>query len=191
MSEIRLLALSGSMRPGSFNQRLVDLAAAIAAEEGAAVTPLNLADFGLPLFAADPASGEFPAKAAELKALFAAHDGFLIASPEHNGSVSAALKNAIDWASRPTSGEHPVALTAFRGKIAGLMSASPGPFGGLRGLLQLRQILSTVQVLVATEQVCVPFADRAFDGPVLKDAVPNQILPVLVRRVLQLCRVGP
>lgn len=190
MSEIRLLALSGSMRSGSFNQRLVDLAAAIAAEEGAVVTSVQLADFDLPLFAADPAPGEFPAKAAELKALFAAHDGFLIASPEHNGSVSAALKNAIDWVSRPTDGEHAVALKAFRGKIVGLMSASPGPFGGLRGLLQLRQIFSTVQSLVVTEQVCVPFADRAFDGPLLNDPMPNQILPMLVRRVLQLSRAN-
>lgn len=190
MSEVKLLALSGSMRTGSFNQRLIDQAAAIASDAGATVTCIKLADFALPLFAADPPPEDFPVKARELKTLFIEHDGVLIASPEHNGSVSAALKNAIDWASRPTGDEHPVALTAFRGKIIGLMSASTGPFGGLRGLLQLRQILGTVQALVATEQVCVPFADQAFDGPLLRDALPSQLLPGVVNRVIQLCRAA-
>jgi hypothetical protein len=71
------------------------------------------------------------------------HDGFLISSPEYNSSISAVLKNAIDWVSRPVPGEPP--LVAFRGKVARLMSASPGGLGGLRGLVHLRSILGNIE----------------------------------------------
>jgi len=64
------------------------------------------------------------------------------------------------------------------------MSASIGPFGGLRGLLALRQILGTIQTLVATEQVLVPTAEKAFDGPELIEPLPKQLLPILVKRVV-------
>lgn len=180
----RLLALAGSTRNGSYNQRLLDVAVEIARAEGAEVTCVSLRDLRLPLYDGDLEAGAFPDVADRLRQHFIDADGFLIASPEYNGSVSGVLKNAIDWASRPREGETLVALPAFRGKVAGLMSASIGPFGGLRGLLALRQILATIQTVVATEQVLLPFADKAFDGPELTDALPKQLLPVMVRRVI-------
>ena len=60
------------------------------------------------------------------------HTGFLIASPEYNSSVSGVLKNVIDWTSRPDGDDKP--LVCYTGKVAGLMAASPGAFGGMRGL---------------------------------------------------------
>lgn len=184
---IRLLAFAGSTRAGALNQALVDLATAQARARGAEVTEIRLKDFALPLYDGDLEANDFPAKARELKALFVAHHGFLIASPEYNGSVSGVLKNAIDWASRPTDGENLVALTAFRGKVAGLMGASISPFGGLRGVTHLRQILGTIQTLVATEQVLVPAAHTAFDDTgALKEALPAQLLGGLVARVIDL-----
>jgi len=182
----KLLAFAGSKRAGSYNQRLVDLAAHRAREAGAEVTEIRLKDFALPLYDEDLEAAGFPENARELRALFLAHDGFLIASPEHNGGVSAALKNAIDWASRPETGQPTTILAGFRGKVAGVMSASISPFGGLRGILQLRQILGTIQTVVATENILVPFAAKAFDGPALVDAMPAQLLPVMTRRVVQL-----
>lgn len=184
MAGVKLLAFSGSTRSGSYNQRLLDIAVGLAREAGAEVTSISLRDFDLPLYDGDLEARGFPPSADRLRALFIEHDGFLIASPEFNGSVSGTLKNAIDWASRPREGEPLTALPAFRGKVAGVMSASISPFGGLRGLLALRQILGTIQTLVATEQVLVPFADRAFDGPELTEAMPRQLLPVLVNRVV-------
>jgi len=160
---VRLLAFAGSTRAGSLNQALLDLAVAEARRQGAEVTSIRLKDFDLPLYDGDLEASDFPAKARELKALFRAHHGVLIASPEYNGSVSGVLKNAIDWATRPTDGEGLVALSAFRGKVAGLMGASLSPFGGLRGVTHLRQILGTIQAVVATEQVLVPAAHTAFD----------------------------
>jgi chromate reductase len=191
---VKLLAFSGSTRTGSLNQALVDLAAAQAREKGAEVTAIRLKDFDLPLYDGDLEAQAFPPSARELKKLFVAHHGFLIATPEHNGSTSAALKNAIDWASRPTEpGETMVTLAAFRGKVAGLMSASISPFGGLRGITHLRQILGTIQTVVATEQVLLPFAQNGFDDAgALREALPSQILGMTVARVIDLAtRLDP
>lgn len=190
---VKLLAFAGSTRAGSLNQALLDLAAAEARTRGAEVTAIRLKDFDLPLFDGDLERDAFPAGARALKALFQAHHGFLIASPEYNGSVSGVLKNAIDWVSRPTDGEGMVALSGFRGKVAGLMGASLSPFGGLRGVTHLRQILGTIQVVVATEQVLVPAAHTAFDEEgALKDALPAQLLGGLAARVIDLAeRLAP
>ena len=184
---VKLLAFSGSTRAGSLNQALLDLAAAGARARGAEVTAIHIKNFDLPLYDGDLEASAFPAAARELKALFRAHHGFLIATPEYNGSVSGVLKNAIDWASRPTDGESLVALSAFRGKVAGLMAASVSPFGGLRGVTHLRQILSTIQTVVANEQVLIPAAHAAFDeAGALKEALPAQLLDGLVARVIDL-----
>lgn len=186
MSRVQLLALSGSQREGSMNQRLVDRASELAREAGAEVTQIYLQDFALPIYTPQVEAAAFPEGARELKTLFASHSGFLIASPEFNGSVSGGLKNALDWASRPTGDEGPLAFTAFRGKIAGIMSASPGPLGGARGLQHLGQILATMHALVVTEQVMVPFADQAIAANALYEGFPAQLLPPLVQRVVRL-----
>jgi chromate reductase len=183
---VKLLAFAGSTRAGSLNQTLLDLAVAEARGRGAEVTSIRLKDFVLPLYDGDLESSDFPPAARELKALFQGHQGFLIATPEYNGSVSGVLKNAIDWVSRPTDGENLVALSAFRGKVAGLMAASISPFGGLRGITHMRQILATIQTLVATEQVLVPFAHGAFEEGALKEALPAQLLGGLAARVIDL-----
>ncbi|TAL28443.1 MAG: NADPH-dependent oxidoreductase [Phenylobacterium sp.] len=183
---VKLLAMAGSTRTGSLNQALLDLAVAEARARGAEVTAIRLKDFALPLYDGDLEANAFPPAARELKALFVAHHGFLMATPEHNGSTSAVMKNAIDWATRPTEpGE--AGLVAFRGKVAGLMAASISPFGGLRGITHLRQILGTIQTVVATEQVLLPFAQNAFDeAGGLKEALPAQILGMTVARVIEL-----
>lgn len=181
----KLLAFAGSTRSGSLNQALLDLAVAEARGLGAEVTDIRLRDFDLPLYDGDLEREAFPPAARELKALFVAHDGFLIATPEYNGGVSGVLKNAVDWASRPTDGEHLVTLSAFRGKAAGLMAASIGPHGGLRGITHMRQILSTIQTLVATEQVLLPVAHEAFDeAGQIREALPRQLLSRLLARVI-------
>jgi NAD(P)H-dependent FMN reductase len=164
--DVSLLAVSGSTRAASYNRLLVEVAARGAEAAGARVTRVDLREFALPLYDADAeAAGGLPERAAALKALFVASDGYLIAAPEYNGSLPAVLKNAIDWVSRPTpgSGETPFTLAGFRGKVAGLMSASPGAWGGMRGLTHLRQILGGMEVLLVPEQLAVPTAHQAFD----------------------------
>jgi NAD(P)H-dependent FMN reductase len=157
----RILAFAGSTRRESFNKKLLRHAVKGAREAGAEVTLLDLKDFPLPLFDQDlEAEQGMPDNGARLKKLFIDHNGLLIASPEYNSSVTAVLKNAIDWVSRPAPGELP--LVAFRGKVATLMSASPGALGGLRGLVHVRSILGNIGVIVLPDQISVPKASEAF-----------------------------
>lgn len=171
-----ILALAGSLRAGSFNKQLVRIAAAGAEAAGAAVTYLDLRELPLPLYDGDLEREEgLPENARKLKDLLIAHDGFLISAPEYNSSITAALKNAIDWASRPVDGEPP--LGAFKGKVAVLMSASPGALGGLRGLVHVRAILENIGTIVLPEQVAVSKAHEAFneDGTLRDPAQQERI----------------
>ncbi len=167
MSTPKILAFAGSLRAESFNKKLVKIAAEGARKAGAEATFLDLRDLPMPIFDEDLEKKDgLPANARKLKDVMLAHQGFLISSPEYNSSISAALKNAIDWASRPTTGpngkpEKP--LECFAGKVAGLMAASPGALGGLRGLVHVRMILGNIQVTVLPDQVAVMKAHEAFD----------------------------
>jgi len=162
MTTPRILALAGSTRNGSFNARLVRLAAEGARQAGAEVTLLDLRNFQLPLFDQDLETEILNADPlTALRQLFIDHDGLLIASPEYNSSISPLLKNTIDWVSRPTD-DH-ATLAGFHGKTAAIMAASPGPLGGLRGLVHLRSILSNIGVLVLPDQVTIRSASDAFD----------------------------
>src|SRR5262244_2530126 len=159
----RILAFAGSLRRDSFNKKLVPITAKGAREAGAEVTLIALKDFPLPLFDQDlEAEQGMPENGKKLKQLFIDHDGLLMACPEYNSSITAVLKNAIDWVSRPAPGEP--SLVAFRGKIATLMSASPGALGGLRGLVHVRSILGNLGVIVLPDQIAVSRAHEAFNA---------------------------
>ena len=184
---VRIVAFSGSVRRDSFNQRLVALAARGAKQAGAVTMVVSLREFGLPVYDADhEAEQGIPAVALALKALLAEADGLLIAAPEYNSSITALLKNTLDWLSRPAPGESPFAFTGLRGKVAGLMSASTGRLGGLRGLNHVREILTQLFVLVPAEQVSIPFADQAFDGAELTDPALREAALAQGRRVVEL-----
>lgn len=163
MSTPKILAFAGSTRTGSFNKKLARLAADAARAAGADVTLVDLRDYAMPLFDGDleEASG-LPEAAKAFKKLMRESDGFLIASPEYNSSITGVLKNTIDWASRTETDDEPD-LVAFRGKAAALFSASPGALGGLRGLVHVRSILGNLGVLVLPEQVSISTAHEAFD----------------------------
>ena len=157
-----ILAFAGSTRAASLNKLLVSEAAVLASAAGARVTQIDLADYPLPLYDGDLEEEQgLPDNARKLKTQMIEHNGFLIAAPEHNGGITAVLKNAIDWVSRPQPDEPP--LIAFRGKSAALISASPGSTGGLRGLVIVRMILGNLGVLLVPEQKTIPRANQAFD----------------------------
>lgn len=160
----KLLFFAGSTRTGSFNKKLALLASNIAEDKGTEATFIDLRDFPMPLYDGDlEADKGLPEAAIRLKALFIAHQGFLIASPEYNSSISSVLKNALDWISRKhEKGEG--SLVAFKGKVAALTAASPGALGGLRGLVPLRMMLGNVGVHVTPTQLAVAKADEAFNA---------------------------
>jgi NAD(P)H-dependent FMN reductase len=158
----KILAFAGSTRIDSYNKKLVKIAAAGARAAGAEVTYLDLRDIPMPLYDEDlEAQAGIPANVRRFKDLMVAHQGLLIASPEYNSSLSGVLKNAIDWASRPEPGEP--SLACFAGKVAAIMSASLGGFGGLRGLVPLRSLLGNIKVLVLPDQIAVAKAHEVFN----------------------------
>lgn len=188
MSKPRILVLGGSLRIGSYNQKLAALAAETAHEAGAEVTLISLRDYRLPLFDADYEEAEGKPEAAKrLKELFVRADGFIIASPEYNSGITAALKNAIDWVSRADSDEE-APLQAFNGKSAAIIAASPGGYGGARSLAQLRILLRNIRVNVIEGEVTVPKAYEAFteDGRLVdpaKMAALSQLVGNLVAKL--------
>ena len=158
----RILALAGSLRAGSYNRRVLAVAADGARTAGADVTGIDLRDFPLPVYDADleSASG-LPPAALALKERFRAAEGLLVASPEYNAAISGTLKNVFDWVSRPAPGEKP--LACFKGKVAALCAASTGALGGIRGLASVRLILGNLGVVLLPDQVALPKAAEAFD----------------------------
>lgn len=159
----KILAFAGSTRADSFNKKLVRVAAAGASEADADVTVIDLKDFPMPLYDEDLEKQDgLPSNVRKLKDLMLAHHGFLISSPEYNSSISGVLKNTIDWTSRPRDREPPSAC--YHDKIVGLMSASPGGLGGLRGLVHVRAILENMGMIALPNQVAVSKAHEAFDA---------------------------
>jgi chromate reductase len=186
MKAPRILAFGGSLRAESFNQKLAVLAADAARAAGAEVTLIALRDFRMPLFDEDLETAEgMPENARKLKALFTSHDGLIIASPEYNSTITAALKNAIDWVSRATDPDEKP-LSALSGKTAAILSASPGGYGGSRSLAQLRPVLENINITVIADQVSIPKAHEAFneDG-ILKDGAQAQAVKSLAEALVK------
>ncbi len=185
---INILALAGSTREASFNKKLVRLGVAAAREAGAEVTLIDLREYPMPLYDGDLEKAEgLPEKAVELKRMAAEHDGFLMAAPEYNHSISGVLKNTIDWMSRPMKNDDPG--NVFKGKPAALMSASPGAAGGQRGLVHVRGVLNALGVLVLPEYVAIPKAMNAFDEKgVLKDESARKQVNLVVSALVEITR---
>ena len=153
MSTPKILAFSGSIRKDSFNKQLAKIAMHCAEQNGAEVTFVDLHDYQMPLYCGDLHEEEgIPENAIAFKALMKSHNGFLIASPEYNGSLTGILKNTIDWATIRHGEEERMAC--FSGKIAGLMCAAPG-IGGSHGLHHLRSVLSRLGTFVLPTHIAV------------------------------------
>ena len=184
MSTVKVLAFAGSTRDGSYNKKLARVALESATRAGASTTFIDLRDLALPMFDEDLEAKGLPAGARTFKDLLLGHDAFLISSPEYNSSVSAVLKNAIDWASRPEAGQPP--LSCFTNKIVGLFAASPGALGGLRGLVHIRQILGNINAIVLPQQLALIKAHEAFDASgALKDKAQDQKVRDLGKKLAQ------
>jgi NAD(P)H-dependent FMN reductase len=185
----RLLAFAGSLRQGSYNRRLIHVLVEGARAAGAEVSLIELRDYPLPVYDGDIEAGGMPDEVRELQRLMGEHDGLLISTPEYNGSMPALVKNTLDWISRPTAeGGSGVAL--FQDKVAGIVSASPGPLGGLRSLLVLRDALAKLGLIVVPQQVAVGQAsDKLPDyGVLADDRQKNQVHAVGAAVVRHLAR---
>ena len=182
----KILAFAGSTRTDSYNKKLARIAAESAKLAGAEVTWMDLRDYPLPIYDGDQEDKNgLPANAIKVRALLQSHQGFLISCPEYNSSISGVLKNMVDWASRPKDGEEP--LACFQDKVIGLLSASPGQLGGIRGLVAVRSLFGNIGSLILPQQVCIAKADEAFgeDGS-LKNAGEKKRVDGLANAIVRL-----
>lgn len=186
-----LIAISGSIRAGSLNEKLALLAVQCAKAEGIDAEYVDLRNYPLPIYNYDLDNSDDRLESIiKLKHVFLSSNKIIISSPENNASISPLLKNVIDWVSRSEEGEPPFAYSAFRGKAVGLLSASPGRFAGIRGLNHLKDILNAVFAIVMPEQLCVANAYEAFnDLNQLRDDNYKEILRSMILSVLKVPKV--
>ncbi|MBK8305186.1 MAG: NAD(P)H-dependent oxidoreductase [Pyrinomonadaceae bacterium] len=159
----KIIAIAGSYRENSYNKRVLNIAVEGAREAGAEVTLIDLRDFPMPILNMDDVDANgFDDNAARFQDILNEHNGILIASPEYNGSIPGGLKNAIDWASRQS--DKYKTNEVFRGKVAAMITASPGSFGGIRCLNHLRGVFSILGVNVLPSEIAVGFVGQKFEG---------------------------
>ena len=183
----KILAFAGSTRKNSVNKRLAKVALLAAEKAGADTTFIDLHEHNMPLYCEDlhEANG-IPENALAFKELMKSHNGFLIASPEYNGSLTGILKNTIDWATITHEDEERMAC--FNGKIAGLMCAAPG-VGGSRGLHHLRMVLSSLGTFVLPKHVNVTNCHAHLQGEkTIEDAKIQQQLADLTSELVRVIR---
>lgn len=185
---LQLLVVPGSSRQGSYNFALARVAVAIAQAQGADARLLDLRTLQLPVYDGDLEKAQgVPPATAELLAAIAAADAVLLVTPEYNGFPTPLVINAFDWLSRaPASASLPAGLQVTAGKPAGLLSASPGPLGGLRSMNFLRQYLQMAfAMIVHPRQFALSRAGEAFDeAGGLKDEKARQAVEGVVQSLL-------
>ena len=154
---LRLLVFAASLRAGSLNARLAELAATVIEAGGATVDLASMGDFNAPSFDGDVEEADgLPPGAQRFRERLEAADGFVIASPEYNASMPGVLKNAVDWVSRARP-------QPFNERHGLLLSASPSMVGGNRGLWALRVPLEHLGARIYPDMFSLAQAHNAFD----------------------------
>jgi chromate reductase, NAD(P)H dehydrogenase (quinone) len=162
---MKLLVFAGSTRLNSWNRKLAKVVAEMASASGAEVTHIELADFDVPMYNADLEARGTPPDVMRLKQITYEHPAWIICTPEYNASYPALLKNTLDWISSPVKSD-PVWNDDFRssrGKVVGVLSASPGALGGLRSQSHLVPLLLNLHCWVAPRVFALSRAADAFD----------------------------
>lgn len=184
---MKLLVFAGSTRQNSYNRQLARATAAMARASGAEVTHLELADFDVPMYNADLEAQGTPADVIRLKQLMFDHPAWIICTPEYNASYPALLKNTLDWVSSPVKG-HPEwtdGMKSSRGKVVGVLSASPGALGGLRSQSHLAPLLINLECWLAPKNFALGRAGDAFDAEgALKDERARHSVQAVIDQII-------
>lgn len=166
---IRVVAINGSLRPGSHTRQALQIALKGAQEVGAETHLIDLADYQLPLCDGKE-EGHWPADVARLRAEVKGAQGVILGTPEYHGSFSGVLKNALDL----------MGFKEFEGKMIGLVGVSGGRMGALEALASLRVIGRALHAWVIPDQAAIPEAHRVFDaaGQIKNPALEGRLLTV-------------
>jgi len=170
---MNVLAISGSLRSESYNTGLLR---ALAEESPAGVSVELWSGLKqIPAYDADEDVTPGPASVEELRGAVANADAVIFATPEYNSSVPGALKNALDWASRP------IATNSFRNKPVAVLASSTGAFGGIWAQAELRKVLGAMGARVTEVEVAVWHVAEKFnpDGELADPAVRQQLRDAL------------
>jgi len=173
---MRLLAISGSLRRDSYNAALLDAAAAECPAGVEFAVWRGLAD--VPAYDEDLDVEPAPRPVVALRAELERADALLFATPEYNASVPGALKNALDWASRPYS------ANPLRHKRVAVIGASTGLFGAVWAQAELRKVLRAIGASVVEAGVSVPGAHAAFVAEGLRQPELAHALRRVVRELV-------
>ncbi len=192
---MKVLVFAGSTRIASFNRKLAREVAGMARERGAEVTHLELADYDIPMYNADLEANGTPADVMKLKQVFYEHPAWIICTPEYNASYPALVKNTLDWLSSPVRTD-PVwndDFRASRGKVVGVLSASPGALGGLRSQSHLIPLLLNLQCWVAPHTFALGRAGAAFDEQerLSDEATRHRVAAVIEQTLWAASRLQP
>jgi chromate reductase len=180
---MRILGLSGSLRRDSHNSRLLAGAALLLPPEAELIVFGGLGE--IPPYSEDEEQ-VVPAAVAELKAQIAAADGVLIATPEYNASIPGALKNALDWVSRP------LAETPLRSKPAAVIGASSGLFGAVWAQAETRKVLATIGARVIDRELPIGQAEEALGADGLpRDGEARESLGATLDELVELASPLP
>ena len=171
MAELKVLGICGSLRKASLN-----MAALRACEEllpaGMTLEIARIDD--VPMYNQDVFDAGMPEPVKRIRSAIAAADGVLLAAPEYNFSVSAPLKNVIDWASRAPN-------QVFQDKPVAIFSVTPGPVGGARMQYDLRRILTQLWGHVLPKpEVFIGNSASKFTNGVLTDETTRKFLTELL-----------
>jgi chromate reductase len=174
---MRVLGISGSLRAGSYNTQLLQIAGELLPEGS------ELALFGglreLPPYDQDRDNGDVPPQVHDLRERIRAADALLIATPEYNGSIPGLLKNAIDWASRPRGS------ASLANKPVAVVGTTTGAFGGVWAQADTRKVLGIAGARVIECDIAVPHAPEHFADGRLVHADFRAQLGELMRRLAQ------
>lgn len=183
MGQIKVLGVAGSPREASFNRKHLALAEKTLQEMGVNVEVFDVREHKIPLFDPDVESEGVPAVVKTLREKVLAADAIVFSCPEYNAGMTPLMKSLIDWGSRkdPETGIENI----WKGKVGALISASPGAFGGARGLITMRQTLAHVELSLIPQFTVVPAAHEAFneDGSLKNERSAKTLRSVLEKLV--------
>lgn len=162
-NKIKIAAIAGSLRNGSYNATLLETAKSFCPEN----TEINILDItDIPLFGQDKTR---PESVIKIRENVEKADGVLLVTPEYNYSVPGVFKNVIDWIS------YPIEENSLDKKPVGIMSASIGMFGGARAQYHLRQILVSLNTYVMSKpEVMLPLASQKIKENKIIDEETNE-----------------
>jgi chromate reductase len=174
---MNVLGISGSLRRDSYNTSLLRSAAELLGDDVRLEVWNGLKE--IPPYDHDDDRDPAPAAVARLRDELAGADAVLIATPEYNASIPGALKNALDWVSRP------LATNELRNKPVAVIGASTGMFGAVWSQAELRKVLKTMGARVVEDGVAVTSAPSRFDeqGKLMDEELCAQLEAVLGRLV--------